>query len=730
MPDLRPRLPPAAQPRLDALRAAHPADPDERLLARLSAEGAIAPGELAELAATLPVEAPPALDVGVRHEVIGVLGAGAMGEVLVARDAALRRTVAVKRMNAEVAKRPSSLRRFATEVRVTAQLDHPSIIPVYSLVSGPNGAPEYAMKLVRCKNLDALIEEVKACYQRGEAPTGALSLAARLEVFLQVCWAMDYAHSRGVLHRDLKPENVMIGHFHEVLVVDWGLARVMADADLDPEPGITDNAVHKTQIGIAVGTPVYMSPEQAQGHNDDLDGRSDQFALGLLLFELVALKPANDAKTGPEAMARAAEAVLAPFTHAFGEPIPAELQAIVAKATQERRDDRYPSVAAMAADIQRFLRDEQVSVLPDTAWRAAQRYVAKNRARVVAGVAGLLVTGVLAVGTVAAVGASLVFEARERAFHREERLTDLSARVTARAHEVDTTFLRYEAQVVALAQAAEKALGSEPLPDRWWPSDAFLPDAPEHPPGWDQSPNYPSPISVETPDVWVVKSVDPATVDAEIRQLLRVTPDLQAALLRAADPEVGHVDAAQRWRRIAGAASTLPWAYVGTESGFVLAIPGSGGYPDDYDPRDRVWYKSGLRRHAPHWTPASVDEGGLGLLVTCATGVWDANDKFRGVVAMDVRLDAIVDGLLRMPDLDGVEAYLVDAQGRTVAQTAPRAADATQLPPFADAALLEAAKVSPAGRLDRDGTLSVWSRAPAIGWTYVVVGPTAALVGG
>jgi hypothetical protein len=201
------------------------------------------------------------------------------------------------------------------------------------------------------------------------------------------------------------------------------------------------------------------------------------------------------------------------------------------------------------------------------------------------------------------------------------------------------------------------------------------------------------------------------------------------ALVRAADPNTGHLDAAALWKRIAVDGLPLVWAYVGTESGFVLSIPGAGGYPSTYDPRTKAWYKSGERRRAPHWTPASLDEGGLGLLVSCAVGIWDAEDRFAGVVAMDVSIQSIIDELLRMGDVAGVDAFLVDDQGRTVAQTTPRADGVDGLPPFADAALLAAAKQTDSGHLEHDGKMSFWSRAPAIGWTYVVVGDCDALLG-
>ncbi|HKC60265.1 MAG TPA: serine/threonine-protein kinase [Myxococcales bacterium] len=270
---------------------------------------------------------------GTRYRLAGVAGSGGMGTVYVALDTELGRRVALKVLDLEDPETEARLRR---EAEVLARLEHPGIVPVHDVGRLGDGRAFYTMKLVEGERLDQ--------------STARLSLAERLRVFLRVAEAVAFAHARGVLHRDLKPQNVMIGPFGEVLVLDWGLAKVVSDPRGRAD-GATGNrrAPGDTGEGSVLGTPGFMAPEQQSGGSGSVDARADVFSLGALLQSLLA----------PGA--------------------PAALRAITRKAMSPRPDDRYPGAADLAKDAERFLEAAPVSAYPENLLRRALRVAKRHR---------------------------------------------------------------------------------------------------------------------------------------------------------------------------------------------------------------------------------------------------------------------------------------------------------------------------------------------------------------
>ncbi len=396
-----------------------------------------------------------------RYALLGCLGKGAMGEVHVARDEDLLRKVAYKRMVPEVAQSRSLAARFFSEIQVTAQLDHPNIVPIYGLEVA-NDAIGYSMKLVQGSTLLRLIDEARDAAKR--EPAGEpRRRARRLEIFLKVCDAVAYAHSKGVLHRDLKPENIMVGRYHEVYVMDWGICRLIGTVDHDTDSAETPSpaaaavlaasfaAGARTQFGAILGTPAYMSPEQAAGRNTELDGRSDLYALGLILHEVVALAPAVSGTTLEGVLDRAQKASRDPLVHAVSRiPIPRELDAIIAKATAARPEDRYPSVTSFADDVRRFLAGEEVRARPDNSVQRIARTLGRHRMAMLATVCGLFVVGSAAtIGTLAHEKRALAARARARGaaarVHHRRR--------GAEPRHIDDSFHRDEEILAAMARA-------------------------------------------------------------------------------------------------------------------------------------------------------------------------------------------------------------------------------------------------------------------------------------
>jgi serine/threonine-protein kinase len=233
---------------------------------------------------------------GTRFRVLRPHAKGGLGEVFLARDTELNRDVALKEIQRQFADDPRYRARFEFEAEITGGLEHPGVVPVYGLGHTPEGRPFYAMRFIKGDSLKEAIRRFhQAERQPGRTPgQSTLELRELLGRFMDVCDAVAYAHSRGVLHRDLKPGNIMLGKFGETLVVDWGLAKALdrpeerapevPELPLRPSSG---SQLEPTQAGSAVGTPGYMSPEQAEGRLDALGPRSDVYCLGATLYQLL-----------------------------------------------------------------------------------------------------------------------------------------------------------------------------------------------------------------------------------------------------------------------------------------------------------------------------------------------------------------------------------------------------------------------------------------------------------
>ncbi|MFC1806669.1 serine/threonine-protein kinase, partial [Planctomycetota bacterium] len=284
-----------------------------------------------------------------------------------------RRQVAMKRILAEAAQDPSRRARFVEEGQVTAQLQHPNIVPVYELDRDAHGTIYFTMKPVRGRSLGEILLAVKEGKE-------AHSLGDLLGVFLKVCDGVAFAHSRGVVHRDLKPANLMVGDFGEVLVMDWGLAKIVGREDIRADDLVTSDRAESTPEltldGTAMGTPAYMPPEQANGELDKIDHRSDIYSLGAILYELLTLEKPVEGATPLVVLANAAHGtIVPPEQRTPGRAIPRELSAIAMQCLHKLRSRRYQSVTELQRDITLYLEGRSVSAAPDTFAQALVKLV-------------------------------------------------------------------------------------------------------------------------------------------------------------------------------------------------------------------------------------------------------------------------------------------------------------------------------------------------------------------
>jgi hypothetical protein len=404
---------------------------------RMSAGGAAVPAASADTVAAPSSEGLATADAaatvaGDRYREGAEIARGGMGRVIEATDGLLGRSVAIK---AALATDPDALRRFARETRITARLEHPSIVPVYDAGTAPDGSPFYVMRKVSGQPLEKLVFEANALDER----------LALLPNLLAAAQAIAHAHRRGIIHRDLKPSNILVGDLGETIVIDWGLAKVLGEADESsgeaaPAPAATAASPSKiasssfpsheirTRYGAVLGTPGFMPAEQI--HSSDVDERADVYALGGCLYYLLTRRPPHAADTGDAMLLAASSGPPVPLDELV-RGAPRELVAICDKALAYDAPLRYANAGELAEDLQRFLAGQLVASHRYSAGERLGRFVRRHRALVVTVAAALTL---LAAGAWFAVGR--IVSARDDAVAQAHAATAARERETERATEL------------------------------------------------------------------------------------------------------------------------------------------------------------------------------------------------------------------------------------------------------------------------------------------------------
>ena len=295
-----------------------------------------------------------------RFEELGLLGEGGMGEVVLAQDHDIERKVALKRLpeNCDLGR----VLRFVEEIRTVGQLEHPNIVPVHDVGVDSAGRYYFVMKHLHGETLEAIIGRLRD----GDAAAHArFTMPVRLQIMLSVMNALAYAHRQGFVHRDLKPANIMVGPYGEVTVMDWGLAKRIRAPEKDLGAAISgprEGTALQTQLGSIMGTPLYMSPEQARGANDTLDERSDLYALSVVFHEFLHLEHYLKGREDIQAVLEGVKTVDPVFHIATLKgrqyQVPAELDWFLEKGFKKDVAERYGSVDEMTDELQRIIRGE------------------------------------------------------------------------------------------------------------------------------------------------------------------------------------------------------------------------------------------------------------------------------------------------------------------------------------------------------------------------------------
>ncbi len=304
----------------------------------------------------------PAMTSG-RFKVLHVHAKGGLGQVSLAVDDELRRTVALKEIQSQFADDLDARARFIREAEITGRLEHPGIVPVYGFGVSPDGRPYYAMRFIEGRSLKDAIDEFHRL--PNDASDTSLKFRELLRRIVDVCNTIYYAHSRRVLHRDIKPANIMVGEYGETLVVDWGLAKSIDEEEFIPDEKRRVQRSRKSAVdtdtmdGVAIGTPQYMSPEQAVGHLSEVGPLSDVYSLGATLYHLLVGQPAFVGRDLSKLLSGVRTGTF-PAPRAARPDVPSPLESICMKAMALCPKDRYSSAQEIALEIERWLADEPV----------------------------------------------------------------------------------------------------------------------------------------------------------------------------------------------------------------------------------------------------------------------------------------------------------------------------------------------------------------------------------
>lgn len=597
-------------------------------------------------------------NVQTRYENLKVLAQGGQGIVSVAMDKQLGRVVALKTLHNKIAKDPDEVKHFISEAKITAQLDHPAIIPLYSINTDDASGLHLAMKLVRGKNLREYLENIACNYRLHgiKQYDERSSLFKRLDLFLKVCEAISYAHHSKVIHCDLKPENIMIGEFSEVFVMDWGIAKKLNGAG-------KAEAVGKDHM--ISGTPRYLCPEIMTGAY--LDVRSDLFTLGLILQEMVTLQFATRGDNAESIMKRIKAGKLQPVKHAFGAEISPDLAAIIRKATAHDPDDRYKDVPSLAEDLRRFCQGREVHANPDGFFMKMVRLSHQHRIGVF--ISLLILLAVSAVLSAVVIHQQLL--SAKMANHRAEIINAANSHCTSIASQIDRMALNIENLVSATAAQAAFLFDENEAEEQIVDLLTYRNGKPEKmPEDLRYSPFYRQHTSVQYGLYKGAVDTDPAILQHEIRMLARLLPSIKrAVLLSEPGTDLRNETLSALQAQMLAEGMPMKSMFLGTRNGSYIVYPWRDNYSKPYDPRVRPWYRLAMNAHRPVWgRPYVGTDIYAGLSLPCSQRIEGEDGTFHGVIAMDCTFNKITSLIRTAGPLGNLaeEVAMTDASGQVI----------------------------------------------------------------
>jgi len=615
-------------------------------------------------------------DVTGEYRLGKVFAEGGQGIIREGEDLTLRRLVAIKSLKAQS---DDSFTRgqFLQEARVTAQLSHPAIVPIYSLNSDDKDGLHLVMKLIDGKTLKSYLEQLDHEYRTsGVAQFDEhKSLLYRLEIFLRVCDALEYANSRNIMHCDLKPENIIIGEFHETYIMDWGIARLIQEPGYDPEKWVRPNTIS--------GTPRFLSPEAI--HGEHTDQRADIYALGLILFEITTLREAYMARTSAEVVSLIREGRIAETRHKYGCKIDPDLKAIIAKATAYDREKRYQTVHELATDLRHYMTGEETTANPYHLLGKLSSFAVRHKRL------SLTFTVLCLLGLLLTFGFTCFRITRQinqaHVYNRELGTAMLQS--TACADYIETNIVRNAQFLSTITSEYVFLLGTdsadeeEGIPDCMLPVTALKTDAKDPPPSLLYSSVYHRKIDFSH---FAYKTIHEGPLTEVEQRRLHVLEHLRESIMDVfmsrLPKEVAEASPAEQNEYLRLHGIPLHLLLFGFPDGEYVVYPGSGSYAADYDPRKRHWYKTALEGDGGFaWSkPYPGNTAAAGYLLSCNFPMLDTSGNFLGVAGFDLHLNTIIRDLKEHGNTGNgvIEKTLVDHTGLILLSTGARFAGAME----------------------------------------------------
>ena len=602
-------------------------------------------------------------DLTNKYESLEIFSEGGQGIISAAKETALGRIVAIKTLKTKGISENFGAKDFITEAKVTAQLDHPSIIPIYSIGKNQEDHLQLAMKLVNGKTLRDHLKNISLNYRIHGISSfdERSSLLKRLEIYLHVCDALVYAHHRRIMHCDLKPENIMIGEYMEVYLMDWGLAKIIPDRN-DKSEWVRPETI--------AGTPRYLSPEAVCGER--VDERSDIFAMGLILQEITTLQYAVTGEDSAEVMNKIKDGNLNPPVHQYGCRIDRDLLAIIAKATEYHRENRYQSIRDLANDVRFYMHGNEVSARPDNLIMKMVRWMSHHRMT-------MLVVIFAALALALSAGTYSVYQTLVQTRllgERSEIINQAYGKCFAATSMLDREILSQEKNLQLLAGLAARNLSSwtvhnEKIRFRLYDRSGQLPV----PGNVVFSPWYKDKISFSEGVCIAVPGLKLDEVKLRMQQVSPLISTMREIILDSGLELAVGIDGQDQNTRIQTAyRDGLPVKsiYIGLKEGIQFGYPWRNIYKPGFDPRKRPWYIRGRTSRQPIWgKPYVGSDYHMGLCLPCSIRIQDEHGRFYGVAGLDLTFNKVAEILHRTGNVGFfvLNSSLIDSRGRIIAST-------------------------------------------------------------